>query len=147
MYGLQCRRMTGKDVKTQSSESSKSSKPRRISTFLFCFVFVSGGCSKITNEDIKQSKQEKKRETVLCRKRERWTGYICRKEQETFTRAALQWIPASKRKHGKPKITWHKVVEGEMKVWKETRTPSTRKQKTGRNGNALLLHATWRKGK
>ena len=40
---------------------------------------------------------------------------MLRKPRNNITRQALTWIPGGKRKRGRPKNTWRRGVEGEIK--------------------------------
>jgi hypothetical protein len=50
-------------------------------------------------------------------KRGRWTciGHVCRMHPTSIPRVALRWTPTGKRKRGRPKETWRRSVEKEMK--------------------------------
>ena len=50
-------------------------------------------------------------------KRRRWTciGHVCRMHPTSIPRVALRWTPTGKRKRGRPKETWRRFVEKEMK--------------------------------
>ena len=50
-------------------------------------------------------------------KRRRWKfiGHILRQDRVSDTTTALNWRPEGKRKRGRPKTTWRRTVEREMK--------------------------------
>jgi hypothetical protein len=54
------------------------------------------------------------REEILQRKW-RWLGHTFRKTIASVTRHAITWNPQGKRRRGKPKITWQRSVESEMR--------------------------------
>ena len=53
-------------------------------------------------------------ETVRGR-RWRWLGHVCRMQSDSLPRTALRWTPQGKRKRGRPKETWRRTVERELK--------------------------------
>ncbi|PFX25640.1 LINE-1 retrotransposable element ORF2 protein [Stylophora pistillata] len=78
---------------------------------------------KITNEElwewtgqIPMVKQVRKRKWM-------WVGHTLRRPSNSITRQALRWNPQGKRKRGRPKNTWRRDTEKEMKAlgknWKE----------------------------
>ena len=40
------------------------------------------------------------------RRRQRWLGYVLRREPQTIIRMALHWAPDGNRMRGRPRITW-----------------------------------------
>ena len=57
-------------------------------------------------------------------RRRRWLGHVIRKDRNSVTRTALGWTPDSgRRKRGRPRETWRRTIEAEMKTtgktWKE----------------------------
>ena len=78
---------------------------------------------KISNEDLwKKCKQQPIAKTIKSRKYG-WIGHTLRREQESISRQALDWNPQGKRKIGRPKTTWRRTVEREIKeegkTWRE----------------------------
>ena len=53
--------------------------------------------------------------TILLKRRWKWIGHVIRKDNASHTKTALHWTPEGKRKRGRPKITWRRTVEGELK--------------------------------
>ena len=53
-------------------------------------------------------------------RRWRWIGHVMRREQDNITRTALHWIPEGKRKRGRPRNTWRRTVESELRSWPRT---------------------------
>ena len=49
------------------------------------------------------------------RKRWKWTGHVLRMPPAALPRVALRWTPDGRRKRGRPKETWRRTVEKEMK--------------------------------
>ena len=52
---------------------------------------------------------------VICRRRWRWIGHVLRMPNTRTAKVALHWTPDGKRKRGRPKETWRRTVEREMK--------------------------------
>ena len=44
-----------------------------------------------------------------------WIGHTLRREKESICRQALDWNPQGKRRKGRPKTTWRRTVEQEIK--------------------------------
>ena len=59
-------------------------------------------------------------ETTIKRRRWRWIGHVLRREQDDIVRTALHWTPDGKRKRGRPRTTWRRTVEDEMKDMRQT---------------------------
>ena len=54
-------------------------------------------------------------QTEIKQRRWKWLGHILRKETSNITRVSLRWTPTGKRKRGRPKETWRRTIENEMK--------------------------------
>ena len=57
--------------------------------------------------------------TILMRRRWRWIGHVTRQEA-SIAKTAMHWTPEGKRKRGRPKITWRRTVEKEIKEMGKT---------------------------
>ena len=75
---------------------------------------------KITNEALLRRCGQEDMETTIKRRRWRWIGHVLRKEQGDIVRTALHWTPDGKRRRGRPRTTWRRTVEGEMKDMRMT---------------------------
>ena len=72
---------------------------------------------KITNHELHKTTGCLDMETILRRRRIwRWLGHVLRKPSDDMTKVALRWTPEGKRKRGRPKTTWRRTIEGEMKT-------------------------------
>ena len=49
----------------------------------------------------------------------RWIGHVARQEA-SIAKTAMHWTPEGKRKRGRPKITWRRTVEKEIKEMGKT---------------------------
>ena len=48
-------------------------------------------------------------------RRWRWLGHVCRMPSTALPRTALRWTPQGRRNRGRPKETWRRTVEKELK--------------------------------
>ena len=110
LYGSECWRMTESDLNKLSTFHTKNL--RRI---LRIFWPVT-----ISNHELLARCNQDSMETIIKRRRWRWIGHVCRREQDNLTRTALHWTPEGKRKRGRPKNTWRRTVEGELKTLHHT---------------------------
>ena len=69
-------------------------------------------------------------------KRRRWKlkGHILRKDKSSDDVTALTWAPKGKRKRGRPKTTWRRMIEkereeGGWKSWEEVRKDAVSREK------------------
>ncbi|GFR67303.1 endonuclease-reverse transcriptase [Elysia marginata] len=53
--------------------------------------------------------------TIIKERRWRWLGHVCRRPQESLIRRALRWYPQGQRSRGRPKETWRRAVEKDLK--------------------------------
>ncbi|XP_062613385.1 uncharacterized protein LOC134275161 [Saccostrea cucullata] len=75
---------------------------------------------KITNEDLLRRCKQEDMGTIITKHRWRWIGHVLRKDPQSTARAALHWTPEDKRKRGRPRTSWRRTVEGEMKAMNQT---------------------------
>lgn len=54
-------------------------------------------------------------ETVMKNRKWRWIGHTLRKPRQNITRKGLQWNPQGNRPRGRPRNTWKRDLEAEMK--------------------------------
>ena len=69
----------------------------------------------ITNEELHRRAEIEPISTQVKRRRWRWIGHVLRQQTTALTRIALRWTPDGQRKRGRPKETWRRTVEREMK--------------------------------
>ena len=99
LYGAECWRVTQRDSQRLSGFHTSCLR-------MICRIYWP---QKITNNELYQS--------------DRATG-LTRKDRDSITRTALRWTPDSgRRKRGRPRETWRRTIEAEMKTtgktWKE----------------------------
>ena len=79
---------------------------------------------KITNKELYQRTSQRDITRVIMQRRWRWLGHVIGKDRDSTTRTALRWRPDSgRRKRGRPRETWRRTIEAEIKTagktWKE----------------------------
>ena len=45
----------------------------------------------------------------------RWLGHVFRMDHQRLPKVALRWTPPGRRKPGRPKTTWRRTIEAELK--------------------------------
>ena len=75
---------------------------------------------KITNSELREKANIKSVQETMKEKRWKYIGHILRRDRNDNRRIALQWTPEGKRKKGRPKETWRRMAEKELKEmgWK-----------------------------
>ena len=80
----------------------------------------------IRNEELWRRTGHRRIEVEIQRRRWRWIGHTLRKPATNITRQALQWNPQGKRKRGRPRNTWRRDLEADLKEmghsWTEVET-------------------------
>ena len=74
----------------------------------------------ISNQQLLARCNKDSMENIIMGRRWRWIGHVMRREQDNITRTALHWIPEGKRKRGRPRNTWRRTVESELRSWPRT---------------------------
>ena len=109
LYGSECWHLTEKDLSKLSTFLTKIL--RHILRIFWPNV--------ISNKDRFERCGTEPMATILMRRRWRWIGHVTRQEA-SIAKTALQWTPEGKRKRGRPKITWRRTVEKEIKEMGKT---------------------------
>uniref|UniRef100_UPI0025FC2CDF hypothetical protein n=1 Tax=Thiolapillus sp. TaxID=2017437 RepID=UPI0025FC2CDF len=138
LYGSECWRMTEHDLAKLSSFHTTSL--RKIQRIFWPRT--------ISNHDLLARCQQEDMETIITRKRWRWIGHVLRKDANSITKVAIHWTPEGKRKRGRPKTTWRRTVEAEMKnmnhSWGTIQRLASDRQ--GWRSFVAALYASWRDG-
>ena len=83
-------------------------------------------------------------ETEIRKRKWGWIDHTLRKPASNITRQALDWNPQGKRKVGRPKQTWRRSTDAEIKAagttWAELRR--TRQNRVGWRGAVAALCST-----
>ena len=113
LYGSETWRMTKKTL-------------QRIQTFInSCLkrIFKIWWPNKIRSEELWRKGSQEPVEMQILRRKWGWIGHTLRKPAASTTRQALTWNPQGKRKRGRPKNTWRRDTETELKrqgiSWRE----------------------------
>ena len=110
LYGSECWRMTESDLNKLSTFHTKNL--RRILRIFWP--------ETISNQELLAHCNQESMDTIIMRRRWRWIGHVSRREQGNIARTALHWTPEGKRKRGRPKNTWRRTVEAELKTLQHT---------------------------
>jgi len=116
LYGSECWRMTKADLAKLCSFHTTCL--RRILRIFWP--------QKTSNEELLERCRQEDMNTIITKRRWRWIGHVLRREPKSITRTALHWTPEGKRKRGRPRTTWRRTVEIEMKAMKHTWRSLTR---------------------
>lgn len=110
MYGSECWRVVKGDMNKISAFHNGCLRK-------ICRIFWP---NKITNKELYTKTGCRDVVLEIKLRRLRWLGHVLRMENERIPKAALRWTPPGKRKPGRPKNTWRRTVEGELKEMKLT---------------------------
>ena len=69
----------------------------------------------IRNEDLWQRTKQRPADAEIKMRRWRWIGHTLRKPATNITRQALKWNPQGTRRRGRPRITWRRDLESDVK--------------------------------
>ena len=70
---------------------------------------------KIRNEDLWERVGQEPVAKQILRRKWGWIGHTLRKPASSTTRQALTWNPQGKRKRGRPRNSWRRDTEAELK--------------------------------
>ena len=82
---------------------------------------------KIRNEQMWERTGQAPIQTEIGRRRWKWVGHTLRKGKNSITRQTLQWNPQGSRGRGRPRETWRRCMEREMKDVRITRVALSKK--------------------
>nr|XP_034311369.1 uncharacterized protein LOC117684225 [Crassostrea gigas] len=69
----------------------------------------------ISNKALREMAGQEHIAVEIARRKWRWIGHVLRKDQYDITRECIFWTADGKRKKGKPKTTWRRTAESELK--------------------------------
>ena len=110
LYGSECWRITETDLR----------KLRTFHTTCLRKILRIFWPVKISNENLLDKCGQEDMAIIVAQRRWRWIGHVLRREPESISRTALHWTPEGKRARGRPRTTWRRTVEGEMKALGQT---------------------------
>ena len=101
---------------------------------------------RIRNDTISQITGVRKISDEIRRRRWNWIGHVLRKDRNDDCMVVMGCQPERKRKVGRPKITWRRIVERKCRQerwtsWAEARTAA--KDRTGWKAKVAALCALW----
>ncbi|KAK7113355.1 hypothetical protein V1264_012655 [Littorina saxatilis] len=70
---------------------------------------------KICNEELWQRAGQEPVNSQILRRKWGWIGHTLRKPTSSITRQTLTWNPQGKRKRGRPRNSWRRDTEAELK--------------------------------
>ena len=105
LYSCECWQMTKTDEKKLDAFLHKSL--RRILKIYWPM--------RITNKEIRARAGMETISKQVARRRWTWLGHVLRMDHHSHPRIALTWVPEGKRKRGRPRETWRRTVERELK--------------------------------
>ena len=70
---------------------------------------------RVSNKDLWDRTHQAQIEIEILKRRWGWLGHTLRKPITNITRQALMWNPQGKRKRGRPKNTWRRDLEADIK--------------------------------
>ena len=69
-----------------------------------------------TSVELRESMGIEKISDIMRHSRLRWMGHVLRKEENDWVNKSMEMTVEGSRGRGRPKMTWEKVVERDMKV-------------------------------
>ena len=69
----------------------------------------------ISNQDLWQRTNQQPADEEIIQRRWRWLGHTLRKPASNITRQSLSWNPQGKRKRGRPRNSWRRDLEADVK--------------------------------
>ncbi len=86
----------------------------------------------ISNKDLRKRTGMRSVESEVRARRWNWIGHVCRMERTAIPRVAMRWTPEGRRNRGRPRETWRRTVEREIREQGMTwETINTRAQDRG----------------
>ena len=70
----------------------------------------------ISHQQIQENTGVNSTSDEIRRRRWNWIGHIMRKDREEHCVTALEWRPEGRRRPGRPKATWRRIVAGKRKT-------------------------------
>jgi len=87
---------------------------------------------KVTKEELLRIAHQKSIENQIKRRKWNWFGHTLRKETGEIEKIALDWNPQGYGRRGRPKRTWRRTIEDEIRSkrrsWNEVKGDSWRLQ-------------------
>jgi len=75
---------------------------------------------RVSNIELWETTSQERIDLTILRRKWRWIGHTLRKPPSNITRQALSWNPQGKRKRGRPRNTWRRDLEAELRTANST---------------------------
>ena len=105
LYGCECWRMTKTDEKKLDAFLHKSLRR----------MFKMYWPMRVKNEEVRARAGLETISKQVARRRWTWLGHVLRMDHYSHPRIALTWVPEARRKRGRPRETWRRTIERELK--------------------------------
>ena len=105
LYGSECWRIIQTDFNKLSAFHNTCLRK-------ICKIFWP---NKITNKDLYELTAQRDIRDEIKLRRWKWIGHVLRRDKNNISKVSLRWTPTGKRKRGRPKETWRRTVESEIK--------------------------------
>ena len=105
LYGCECWRMTEADEKKLDALLHRSLRR----------MFQIYWPMRVTNEEIRARAGLETMSKQGAKRRWTWLGHVLRMDHHSHPRISLTWVPEGKRKRGRPRETWRRTIERELK--------------------------------
>ena len=101
---------------------------------------------KVRNEELWERTGQERVEVQILRCKWGWIGHTLRKPKQNVTRQALKWNPQGKRNRGRPRTTWRRSTEQELKATGKSWSELEKLAKNRGKCRTLVLDlcASWR---
>ena len=96
----------------------------------------------ISNIDLLMRSEMKEVKYVIKQRKWRWLGHTLRKGPDDITKQALRWNPQGRRRPGRPRKTWRRELEKEMKELGMNWSQSVTLAKDKKNWRGLVCSHT-----
>jgi hypothetical protein len=70
--------------------------------------------SKTSNKDLLKKSKCKNIVGEIKQRRTRWLGHVMRMAPSRIPKVTLHWTPPGKRKRGRPRTTWRRIIISEL---------------------------------
>ena len=100
----------------------------------------------ISHQQIQENTGVNRASDEIRRRRWNWIGHIMRKNREEHCVTALEWRPEGRRRPGRPKTTWRRMVEEERRIagWQSwTTVRALAANRSAWKDNVKTLCALW----
>ena len=103
---------------------------------------------RMKNEDLWERSGQEQMAVQILRRKWGWIGHTLRKPPSCTTRQVLNWNPQGKRKRGRPRTTWRRDTEEELKQHGLSWTETTRAAQNRVRWRSVVdgLCSTWSHG-